>query len=107
VNAQRGNEGVRFLNPWFACPHALQIIGLSNPFLSLGPRSLPPLKLKAEKQRRIYVPHELLRKRRGKFLGCLDHASLTILGDHPGRDACVARVLEYFIISPCWRKHQE
>lgn len=45
----------------------------------------------------MYVPCELLRKRRGKLLGCLDHASLMILRSHSGRDVCVARGLEYFI----------
>lgn len=42
MQAQRRDEGFEFLPPLFACPHALQITGLSNPLLSPGPE-LPSL----------------------------------------------------------------
>lgn len=102
VNAQSGDEGLRFFYSWFACPRALQIIGLSNPFLSPEPGASFKTEGK-EKQRRIYVPHKRLRRNRGKFLGCLDHTSLMVLRNHSAEMLVLPEAENILFISPCWR----
>lgn len=76
---QRGGGGSGLLLPLFVCPRALQVIVLSNPLLSLGPELASMGRfLKKLKWRRMYVPRWVLWQWRSKFLGCPDHASLTI-----------------------------